>query len=1230
MRGKRIAGIFMILMGVMTCFVCRAAAQNVNVIDNNWKVQLSALTPSDAPNEEAWVNKPLPYFVHQGADSMWLEKTVAIPSEAGKRYWLEFSDLQCDAIVYVKTTGDFVKLSELKGPECRLDITSSVTPGAPATIRIWVTRWWVGTQNTRNTDYFRNAQILNYANLFKQEDASFKESLCVGVKGGIKLIQKNAAAEITNIVVRTDVRNEKLELIIDGTIEGFSGAKVTAQVSELGGQTAGLPFAEKAYGGGRLTIEIPWEDPRLWELGDAYLYNLDVKILDSSNNEMDCYPTVRFGFREIWIEGKDMYLNGHILRLRIAPFTTGGVNGMMFYEGMGFNTILIQPNTTYWWGAKYGGLFPSEEYSFQYLSKAMTDYADEHGWAVLMSAPSVDVIGSIMVTNTDVQEQYLEYLNMWMKINDYQNRPSIISWTPSMNSGGTYDPEGLGQAPAAAHGNLDQAKVKQKAESMIKEMDPTRFIYSHHGGYTDMSWEEGGVSDIDTLNMYSNHMPLQELEEYLSYWAENGKRPWGSCEFGIGLPLDFFNNGRVLPQFTEYLARYYGDASYTAQTNNYVNASAALINSASTVNYKTTKFTGMDYFTKNRYFEHLHNWTLIGRYLGDYTERVMRSWRTYGLNYGAFPFNMGVGFGIAPDAYLTGDGYVYPELRNHPNPQSLLTERPSWANLYYDQFKAVSQPLLVYIGGKENHFVEKGHNFVSGETVEKSIILIWDGPNGKNVRVDWTFKTAAGLVDGGHKVYNLSAGDIVIDPLQLIAPSVSAKTNAFIEIAVSEDGGGANISSDRFELTFFPEPATPAPLTKTWAIYDIVGTTANELADFGLDIQPFYEGDSVDGIDVLIIGTGTARDADVLPYTAEDVENGLCVLFMEQDLDGLERLGFRASDNIPRYVFPRVKEHPLLNGLDQNDLSNWRGAGILLPETSDGKGQWVVNQAHHWKNTGSVASVTIEIPHMGTFTPVADAEFDLSYTPLLSWTHGKGEIIFSQFDINGRLELEPAAAVLMKNIVTYLDARQLNEAVQSKRLVYVGDSLGDMEFLAALGFEISESSSYQDLNTQTDILVIGELPSNTSEISSFVNSGGTAVTLPQWKYKIEISDLATLLQMTERQINQVKPAQIDSGARILTGIGANLLNFRKNIPLLTFKDGLLDGLLFEKNGANGGKWLFSQVDWRALGTDTDNIIQTHNIQQPKMNMYRFYRQLFTNLGAVTLEQLAENLCGKDL
>lgn len=71
----------------------------------------------------------------------------------------------------------------------------------------------------------------------------------------------------------------------------------------------------------KVEINLPWKNPHLWSPETPQLYYLDAQLLhrkkDKSPGIESDRKTIRFGFREFWIEGRSFYLNGMPVKLKV-------------------------------------------------------------------------------------------------------------------------------------------------------------------------------------------------------------------------------------------------------------------------------------------------------------------------------------------------------------------------------------------------------------------------------------------------------------------------------------------------------------------------------------------------------------------------------------------------------------------------------------------------------------------------------------------------------------------------------------------------------------------------------------------------------------------------------------------------------------------------------------------------------------------------------------------------
>jgi beta-galactosidase len=1138
-----------------------------------------------------WVNAPLAQAGKswekldlKTLDSGWLQTQVAVPADwNGRRLYLKLEGLQCDAIVWVNGQ----RIGEVQGPDARVDVSPAVTPGQEAQIRLWVTRWWAGLTTPRSANAFRDMTIkaLATSEWYAGEDA-VRLSTIAGIMGETSLQAVPAAAEIDNVLAQPSFRTKALGVDVDYLVHtAVPGESFQVSVSELNGQTAGLPRltvpAEPVSDAAevhRQVLTLPWQNPHLWDVGAPYLYFLNVDLVDASGQVLDHYPPVRFGFREVWTEGRILMLNGHPLRLRLTPFVDD-LPHLIFFEGLGFNAIEFQPNMNFWYATQ---LFPTA--AAQSGTQELLDAADEQGLAVLMPVPSLYYVRDRLLEPA-VSAQFLRDTQAWMRRLDRQNRPSILMWAPSMNTATDYDPLQIGRKPMAP-----QAAWYAKSEELLKSLDPTRLVFHHQGGPN---------GDVEMTNLYLNFQPLQEGEEFLSAWYQDGDKPWGAVEYSQPVFGDFFKMGRV-PRFTEYGAIYFGDRSYSAEKDAYVQASLDALAAGAGKNENVDQV--MSDFQKTA-GTHVGEWTSYYDTMDLFIGNIFQSWRGYGMNGGLFPWALfEIGYGTPPSGIF-----------DHPDPS--LQQRPAWANPIYDTFRRVSQPLLVYLGGPVARFTAKDHDFYAGEAAQKSIIAVWDGPGPKNFKVQWSFVVGDRTIQQGTEQFALAPGAIEMRPLQLQMPAVTARSAGQVKITVW-GADGASLGEDSSTLTVFPVLPQLAKTALRWAIYDPVGQTTQELAKLGVRPKSLQLGDSLSGVDVLVIGRQALAKQIKLPFSGDDVRRGLRVLFCEQGVDSLEALGFRVQDVVPRYVFARTPHHPALAGVQPEDLINWRGAGTLLPQTSEGMRVWPYRHAPHWGNYGSVASVVIETPHAGAFTPLLECEFDLAYSPLLEWREGQGTVVFCQLDLTGRIGHEPAADRLAANLVRYLDGAA--PPTQGRSLLCLDD--GAAAFVKQLGLEPAASATPLDPRAQVAVIgpdQFGVAADRIGELDAFVERGGTVVVLPQSAAHLQAA-MPRKLAVSAEKVSHVQPEDIP----LLTGIGPQLLHFRTFLDLQAFSQApagaqrLLGGILLQAPEGRG-QWIFSQVDWRPLQDGSENL------KRVRWNLLKFYRQLFTNCGARTETSLAQ-------
>jgi co-chaperonin GroES (HSP10) len=411
-------------------------------------------------------------------------------------------------------------------------------------------------------------------------------------------------------------------------------------------------------------------------------------------------------------------------------------------------------------------------------------------------------------------------------------------------------------------------------------------------------------------------------------------------------------------------------------------------------------------------------------------------------------------------------------------------------------------PLLAYIGGKPAAFTSKDHNFHTGETAEKQLILINNSRLEVTADCEWSFDTPH-PISGTAKV-TVPPGDQKRLLLKLELPADLAPRQYSVQATVNF--GNGETQRDCFAIDIHPRPADLQTVGKI-AVFDPKGETGKLLDGMGVHWERVDTNVDVAKYEMLIIGKGALNLQNAAP-NLQAVRNGLKVVIFEQTGEVLEkRFGFRIAEYGLRWVFKRVSDHPILTGMGDEHLRNWRGTSTTLPPrlsyelSSQFSGsptvQWAglpVTRVWRRGNRGNVASALIEKPACGDFLPVLDGGYALQYTSLVEHRAGKGMVLFCQTDVSGRTETDPAAETLARNIVQYVSTWKPSPM---RTVVYAGDSIGK-EYLASAGIRITD---YQGEKLSAgQVLVVGsgggkKLAAQRADVALWVKAGGKLLAL---------------------------------------------------------------------------------------------------------------------------------------
>jgi len=1040
----------------------------------------------------SWQNKPIGDVM-----AAWQQREITIPASwAGRRITLYAEYVNSFATVYL----DGQKAGEIRFPAGEVELTALCRPGATHILSLHVVAMPL------------KAVMLSFSdtNAAKQVAGRVQRR---GLCGDVYLVSTPLQARIRHMRIDTSVR--KGQITFQVSLEGLIPAMdytLQAQILEQNRSVATFtsrPFRAADLQEGQISFSASWKPDKLWDLHTPQnQFIAAVSLREATGKIIDTAFPERFGFREFWIEGRDFYLNGSRIYLSALPLDNAQMNAwaasyegakesLQRYKKMGINFMY-----THNYGCE-----PGSHLSFAEILRA----ADDVGMLIALSQPHFSAY-EWNTPNADQTNGYARDAAFYVQVAG--SHPSVVCYATSHNATGyaeDMNPDLLdGRYEPDAPWTLRNRQYAARAEKIIQSLDPSRIVYHH---------SSGNFGTMHTSNFYVNMAPAQELDEWFGAWAANGKKPMFTCEYMVPCTWDFtmyrgwYHGGRafgsaIVPwEFcsAEWSAQFLGDQAYQLQEEEKAN-----------IRWEAERFRQGNLWHRWDYPHQVGRpvFTDQQKIIGQYLQQNWRAYRTWGVS-AISPWEYGAFWRLRPD--------VDKSRRNLPVDWGNL-QRPGFSADFLEDQREIyplgyreedfvptpageavlrnNQPLLAYIGGKPEAFTSKDHNFYPGERLSKQFIVINNSRRPVSVRGQWTLNLPQPL-KGEFTVENLPTGEQRRLPVHIALPN-NVRPGQYILQAEFKFNTG-EIQTDSFRLHVLQRPLLPS-IKARLALYDPRGETKNLLTQMNIPftlVEPTAEGE---GFDVLVIGK-RALTPEGPGIHLMRVRQGLKVIVFEQTKDTLEkRLGFRTAEYGLRNVFIRVPNHPLVSGLTAEALQNWRGEATLTPprleyKTSQRYGGpaifWCgveVPQVWRCGNRGNVASVLIEKPSKGDFLPILDGGFSLQYSPLLEYREGAGLVLFCQLDVTGRTEAEPAAEILMRNILDYVAAWQ---PPPRRQAMYVGDRAGQQYFQSDIQLL---PYNPEQLNPEHTVLIVGtgggaQLAQDKERVRAFLQNGGYLLAL---------------------------------------------------------------------------------------------------------------------------------------
>jgi beta-galactosidase len=222
----------------------------------------------------------------------WYERQAPIPAEwQGRAISLRFDRVCTDAMVYVNGA----QCGKIAWPWGSVDITSAAKPGEMADIRVLVAA--IADAEKVGT-FWQNA----LSDTVTFSSARLKTR---GLTGSVFLESRGSEARVTDVFVRTSTRKKEVALDVElGGVKQAGQVEFIADMLNENGQVEKSLTAKAAVQVQEtqsVTLSWPWDNPRLWDVGQPNVYTLRLTVKGAG---VDDQYNQEFGFREFWVEGR--------------------------------------------------------------------------------------------------------------------------------------------------------------------------------------------------------------------------------------------------------------------------------------------------------------------------------------------------------------------------------------------------------------------------------------------------------------------------------------------------------------------------------------------------------------------------------------------------------------------------------------------------------------------------------------------------------------------------------------------------------------------------------------------------------------------------------------------------------------------------------------------------------------------------------------------------------------
>jgi hypothetical protein len=459
------------LLGLATAAAVPTPAEQPRVsicLNGDW--QRAPGGAGDRVPADGWQTVRVPEF-HADAlrDCAWFRLDFVVPEVfpgAAERAYLRFGRVRHHAKVWMNDRAAGENYGGRAPFEC--DVTALARPGQPNRLEVCVRSCggaFAMPGRAFGPEAAETVRRLSTHGAYV-DLATIAEDVSLELRPALALDDVRIVTSVRHrtLTVRSTLRNDTpTARRVRLTHRVFDGDR---PVLDLPAATVAVPAGGQSGG----EVQTAWADPALWAPGSPTLYHLETEVVPEGDTSGRDRLVSRFGFRELWTEGRQIVLNGKPLRLLAywQPEASGRslwTLRLAAVQALGFNTVHNHA---------------------EQREPAFYDVADEMGLLVwdadfcggpLGTTPNVDTTSTFPDVEAELGRQY----PLWAR--EVANHPSVA---------------------VMMVGCLVNADVAARLAAVYRRADPTRLLMAN-GTWAGEAFDLGayahklGCFDADPL-----------------------------------------------------------------------------------------------------------------------------------------------------------------------------------------------------------------------------------------------------------------------------------------------------------------------------------------------------------------------------------------------------------------------------------------------------------------------------------------------------------------------------------------------------------------------------------------------------------------------------------------------------------------------------------------------------------------------------------------------------------